>query len=103
MVGREPLDGPADKGVSYVVNPFGVAFASPAPLRSGRGGSACRDSRRGCTSAVSQQDKPGASTPKAGGTVNIVQTADVSPTTMLTQNNPNLSVNRLIFNFLIDL
>src|SRR4051794_20340681 len=56
----------------------------------------------GCTSAVSQEGQR-AATPKAGGTLNIVQTADVSPTTMLTQNNPNLSVNRLIFNFLIDL
>jgi peptide/nickel transport system substrate-binding protein len=57
----------------------------------------------GCTSAVQQEGQPPASTPKAGGTLNIVQTADVSPTTMLAQNNPNLTVNRLIFNFLIHL
>lgn len=57
----------------------------------------------GCTSAVQQENKPVANAPKAGGTLNIVQTADISPTTMLAQNNPNLTVNRLIFNFLIDL
>lgn len=54
----------------------------------------------GCTSAVQQADAPASGSPQPGGTVTIVQTADVSPTTMLAQNNANLSVNRLIFNFL---
>lgn len=57
----------------------------------------------GCTSAVQQQDRAATAGPKAGGTLNMVQTADISPTTMLAQNNPNLSVDRLIFNFLIHL
>lgn len=57
----------------------------------------------GCTSAVQQQESAATAGPKAGGTLKMVQTADISPTTMLAQNNPNLSVDRLIFNFLIHL
>jgi peptide/nickel transport system substrate-binding protein len=54
----------------------------------------------GCTSAVSEQGKAGG-TPSRGGTLHIVQGADVQPATLMSQNNPNFSLNRLVFNFLI--
>ena len=54
----------------------------------------------GCTSAVGQQDKAG-STPSRGGTLRIVQGADVQPATLMSQNNPNFSLDRMVFNSLI--
>lgn len=57
----------------------------------------------GCASAVEQQSAGGASEkPVEGGTVNIVQAADISPSTIMSQNNPNMSMNRLVFNTLIE-
>ena len=47
----------------------------------------------GCKSAVdSQQEGSG---PQKGGTLNIVQSADIAPSTFLSQNNPNFSVDRV--------
>jgi peptide/nickel transport system substrate-binding protein len=55
----------------------------------------------GCKSAVDQQDA-GDGQPKRGGTLRIVQGADVQPATLMSQNNPNFSLDRLVFNFLVD-
>lgn len=57
-------------------------------------------SATGCESAVDQQNG-GAGKPARGGTLRIVQGADVQPATLMAQNNPNFSLNRLVFNFLI--
>jgi peptide/nickel transport system substrate-binding protein len=54
----------------------------------------------GCESAVDQQGQA-SSGPSRGGTVRIVQGADVQPATLMSQNNPNFSLNRLVFNSLI--
>lgn len=55
----------------------------------------------GCASAVGEGSSS-SSTPTPGGTLNIVQAADVNPLTLFSQNNPNLSINRTIFNYLVD-
>ena len=57
----------------------------------------------GCASAVEREESGGASTPKAGGTLEIVQGADVQPATVMAQNNPNMSMVRLVFNTLVSL
>ncbi|MDJ0336400.1 ABC transporter substrate-binding protein [Salinibacterium sp. G-O1] len=54
----------------------------------------------GCVSAVDSQPE---STPAAGGILQIVQGADISPSTLMSQNNPNFSINRLVFNSLVEL
>lgn len=54
----------------------------------------------GCTSAVNEQDQPGGG-PQRGGNLRIVQGADVQPATLMSQNNPNFSLTRTVFNTLI--
>jgi peptide/nickel transport system substrate-binding protein len=56
-------------------------------------------SAAGCESAVNQADD--ADTPKRGGILRIVQGADVQPATLMSQNNPNFSLTRTVFNSLI--
>src|SRR4029450_10067984 len=56
-------------------------------------------SAAGCESAVNQADD--ADTPKRGGTLRIVQGADVQPATLMSQNNPNFSLTRTVFNSLV--
>ncbi len=53
----------------------------------------------GCVSAVDLEDAE--STPQPGGILHIVQGADIQPATLMAQNNPNFSITRLVFNFLI--
>ncbi|MFG2793781.1 ABC transporter substrate-binding protein [Streptomyces sp. NPDC048419] len=53
----------------------------------------------GCKSAV---DDAGSSGRKQGGTLNIAQSADIAPNTFLSQNNPNFSVIRTVFNTLTE-
>ena len=55
----------------------------------------------GCESAVDQQPGAGDGTPTRGGTLRIVQGADVQPATLMSQNNPNFSLNRVVFNSLV--
>jgi peptide/nickel transport system substrate-binding protein len=55
----------------------------------------------GCVSAVQQGGAAG-SGPVKGGILHIVQAADIQPATLFSQNNPNFSVNRTVFNSLID-
>ncbi|MGW7488269.1 ABC transporter substrate-binding protein [Streptomyces sp. NPDC054786] len=50
----------------------------------------------GCKSAVDSQG----SGRRKGGTLHIVQSADIAPNTFLSQNNPNFSVIRTVFNTL---
>jgi peptide/nickel transport system substrate-binding protein len=52
----------------------------------------------GCRSAANSQQQD--SGPRKGGTLNIVQSADIAPSTFLSQNNPNFSVIRTVFNTL---
>ncbi|WP_433509323.1 ABC transporter substrate-binding protein [Nonomuraea sp. CA-143628] len=52
----------------------------------------------GCRSAVNSS--PDDSGPRKGGILNIVQSADIAPSTFLSQNNPNFSVIRTVFNTL---
>jgi peptide/nickel transport system substrate-binding protein len=56
----------------------------------------------GCRSAVSSNSSAptGSGKPKRGGTLHIVQGADILPALLLSQNNPNFSVNRTVFNTL---
>ncbi|TMF85833.1 MAG: ABC transporter substrate-binding protein [Chloroflexi bacterium] len=54
-----------------------------------------------CTAAVSR-DKSGRSKPVQGGTLRMVQTADIAPATLLSQNNPNFSICRTVFNTLTE-
>ncbi|WP_412543108.1 ABC transporter substrate-binding protein [Longispora sp. K20-0274] len=54
----------------------------------------------GCRSAVEQADGAGAPTP--GGVLRIAQAADISPKTLLSQNNPNMAVCRTVFNTLFE-
>jgi peptide/nickel transport system substrate-binding protein len=54
----------------------------------------------GCESAVDQEDGGDAGEPVRGGTLSIVQSADIAPSTFLSQNNPNFSVIRTVFNTL---
>jgi peptide/nickel transport system substrate-binding protein len=53
----------------------------------------------GCRSAVGDQKDAG-SGPRKGGVLNIVQSADIAPSTFLSQNNPNFSIIRTVFNTL---
>jgi peptide/nickel transport system substrate-binding protein len=55
----------------------------------------------GCTAAVSK-DKNGSAKPAKGGTLRMVQTADIAPATLLSQNNPNFSICRTVFNTLTE-
>jgi peptide/nickel transport system substrate-binding protein len=57
----------------------------------------------GCRSAVQQQRSTGSGGAKAGGTLHLVQGADILPALLLSQNNPNFSINRTVFNTLIEL
>jgi peptide/nickel transport system substrate-binding protein len=52
----------------------------------------------GCQSAVDNEG----SGRKEGGTLTIVQSADIAPNTFLSQNNPNFSVIRTVFNTLTE-
>lgn len=53
----------------------------------------------GCDAAVHQSVRPSTSAAR-GGTVHVVQTADISPTSLLSQNNPNFTICRTVFNTL---
>lgn len=55
----------------------------------------------GCTAAVSM-DKKGSAKAVKGGTLRLVQTADIAPATLLSQNNPNFSICRTVFNTLTE-
>jgi peptide/nickel transport system substrate-binding protein len=52
----------------------------------------------GCESAVNSSEQ--SSGDKTGGTLTIVQSADIDPSTFLAQNNPNFSIIRTVFNTL---
>jgi peptide/nickel transport system substrate-binding protein len=56
-----------------------------------------------CRSAVDESLSVGASKPKAGGILNMVQGVDILPALLLSQNNANFSINRTVFNTLIEL
>ncbi|GIG55756.1 hypothetical protein Lfu02_01280 [Longispora fulva] len=56
----------------------------------------------GCRSAVEQAGDAGAGTPTPGGVLKIAQAADISPKTLLSQNNPNMAVCRTVFNTLFE-
>jgi peptide/nickel transport system substrate-binding protein len=56
-----------------------------------------------CASAVSPGDAGDSGDPHSGGTLHIVQGADVQPATVMAQNNPNMSMVRLVFNTLVSL
>lgn len=53
----------------------------------------------GCDAAVHQNLKPNAPAAR-GGTLHLVQTADIAPTSLLAQNNPNFTICRTVFNTL---
>lgn len=56
----------------------------------------------GCKAAVhNKPSSSGGAIPK-GGTLHIVQSADISPTSLLSQNNPNFAVCRTVFNTLTE-
>lgn len=55
----------------------------------------------GCRAAVDAQAKKSGPVTK-GGTLHMVQTADISPASLLSQNNPNFSVCRTVFNTLTE-
>lgn len=58
----------------------------------------------GCTSAVNEaQSTPSDNSPHRGGVLHIVQATDIQPATLMSQNNPNFSITRLVFNRLIAL
>lgn len=57
----------------------------------------------GCRSAVGGSGSSGGDSPKAGGTLHMIQGADILPALLLSQNNPNFSINRTVFNTLIEL
>lgn len=56
----------------------------------------------GCQAAVHTQAKQSGGPVSKGGTLHMVQTADISPTSLLAQNNPNFSVCRTVFNTLTE-
>ena len=56
-----------------------------------------------CASAVGREDEASGGNPQEGGTLSIVQGADIQPATIMAQNNPNMSMIRLVFNTLISL
>ncbi len=53
----------------------------------------------GCKSAANQSDS-GSGQPVRGGTLSIVQSADIAPATFMSQNNPNFAMIRTVFNSL---
>jgi peptide/nickel transport system substrate-binding protein len=53
----------------------------------------------GCKSAVDEQNGD-ASGPVRGGTLHVVQSADIAPSTFMSQNNPNFAIIRTVFNTL---
>jgi len=53
----------------------------------------------GCKSAVDESGSDSAK-PVKGGTLSIVQSADIAPSTFLSQNNPNFAMIRTVFNTL---
>ncbi len=57
----------------------------------------------GCTSAISQADKSASAnaSPHHGGVLHMVQATDIQPMAFFSQNNPNFSAVRLMFNTLI--
>lgn len=56
----------------------------------------------GCASAVQQSaEGSGTESPVDGGTLEIVQAADIQPASFFAQNNPNFSVLRTVFNSLV--
>lgn len=57
----------------------------------------------GCTSGKSTGNSTSqeSSTPKKGGTLTIVQSADINTKNLMGQNNPNFSIEKLIYNTLI--
>lgn len=58
-----------------------------------------------CTKAAGNTDStPGGSGgPRSGGTLHTTQATDIMPALLLSQNNPNFSVARTVFNTLIEL
>src|SRR3954469_22286714 len=81
---KSPRRLPGSARASAVVS-FGLALALAAT---------------GCESAVNQQDA-GDGKPKRGGTLRIVQGADVQPATLMAQNNPNFSLTRTVLNSVV--
>lgn len=57
----------------------------------------------GCKSAANSNSSSSARAPKPGGTLQMVQGTDILPALLLSQNNPNFSVCRTVFNTLIEL
>jgi peptide/nickel transport system substrate-binding protein len=60
---------------------------------------ACALVLSGCKSAVGDSESDSAK-PVRGGTLSIVQSADIAPATFMSQNNPNFSMIRTVFNTL---
>ena len=73
------------------------------PLRRGPRAAAalltCALALAGCKSAVDESESD-SGTPVRGGTLSIVQSADIAPSTFLSQNNPNFAMIRTVFNTL---
>jgi peptide/nickel transport system substrate-binding protein len=59
----------------------------------------CAMTLAGCKSAVGDADGDSAK-PVRGGTLSIVQSADIAPATFMSQNNPNFAMIRTVFNTL---
>ncbi|NUT91833.1 MAG: ABC transporter substrate-binding protein [Saccharothrix sp.] len=55
-----------------------------------------------CTSAVDLTGSTAGAGPKRGGTLRIVQSADIAPNNVLAQNNVNLAFLRLVYNTLTE-
>ncbi|MEU6284445.1 ABC transporter substrate-binding protein [Streptomyces sp. NPDC047028] len=56
-----------------------------------------------CRSAAGDSTSTGSGRPRSGGTLHMVQSADILPLSLPSQNNPNFSVNRTVFNTLVSL
>lgn len=56
----------------------------------------------GCQAAVNQKAGKSSGPAVKGGTLRIVQSADIAPTTLLSQNNPNFAICRTVFNTLTE-
>lgn len=56
----------------------------------------------GCKAATQKQANQSGGAVAKGGTLHIVQTADIAPTTLLSQNNPNFAICRTVFNTLTE-
>jgi len=56
----------------------------------------------GCQAAVHTKSQKSTGPATKGGTLHIVQTADIAPASLLAQNNPNFSVCRTVFNTLTE-